>query len=193
MPTDHRSQGEVSRAGRRGAAVVVATLVVLVLLGTVAYAAVLPTRGDAAKQLAQRRGKIKITNSLGRKPILGKLGMVPGERVTGTVKIGNASRVRARIYLGLSKLVDVQATNGGRLSYRLVLTVKRLSARRRPQLVYTGPLRELPLVRLGTFRPKERRIYRFAVLFPEGGPAMDDRFQGATTSLDFNWYARRAR
>ena len=121
------------------------------------------------------------------------LGMVPGERVSGTVKIGNASRVRARFYLGLSKLVDVQATGGGRLSYRLVLTVKRLSTRRRPQLVYTGSLRRLPLTKLGTFGPRERRTYRFTVFFPEGGPAMDDRFQGATTSLNFNWYARRAR
>jgi hypothetical protein len=178
---------------RRGVGLVLATAIVLILLGTVAYAAVLPTRGEAAKQLAQRSGKIRITNSLGRKPIVGKLGMVPSERVSGTVKIGNASRVRARFYLGLSKLVDVQATGGGSLSYRLVLTVKRLSTKRRPQLVYTGPLRQLPLVKLGTFRPRERRIYRFTVLLPEGGPAMDDRFQGATTSLNFNWYARRAR
>ena len=45
-----------------------ATAVVLVLLGTVAYAAVLPTRDDAAKQLAQRSGRIRIKNSLGGKP-----------------------------------------------------------------------------------------------------------------------------
>ena len=93
------------------------------------------------------------------------------------VTIGNGSKVRARFYLGLSKLVDVQATGGGSLSYRLVLTVKRLSTKRRPQLVYTGPLRQLPMVKLGTFRPRERRIYRFTVFFPESGPAMDDQFR----------------
>ena len=183
-----------SRLGRRGFAVAVATVIVLVLLGTVAYAAVLPTRGDAAKQLAQRRGKIRITNSLGRKPIVGKLGMMPGDSAGGTTEIGNASRVRARFYLGLARLKDVRGKGGGRLSDRLVLTVKRVFTNRRPQLVYTGPLRALPLVRLGVFRPREKRIYRFIVLFPEGGTSdMGGRFQDASTSLDFRWYARRAR
>lgn len=74
-----------------------------------------------------------------------------------------------------------------------MLTVKRLSARRRPQLIYSGPLREMPMLRLGAFRPRETRMYSFSVLFPEGGPSVDDRFQRAATSLQFNWYARRAR
>ncbi len=109
------------------------------------------------------------------------------------MSIGNASKLRARFYLGLSRLVETQGTGGGRLSYRLVLTVKRLATHRRPQLIYSGPLRQMPLIKLGVFRPRETRTYRFAVLFPEGGPSMDDRFQRATTSLQFTWYARRAR
>jgi hypothetical protein len=181
------------RLGRHSAAVIVAAAVVLVLLGTVAYAAVLPTRGDVAKQLAQRRGKIKITNSLGRKPIVGKLGMAPGERVSGTVTIGNASRVRANFFLGLSKLVEAPGAGGGHLSYRLVLTVKRVYPNRRPQLVWTGPLRQMPMVKLGKFLPREKRTYSFIVLFPAGGTSADGRFVRASTSLDFNWYARRAR
>ena len=52
--------------------------------------------------------------------------MMPGDRVTGRVKIGNGSRVRARFFLGLSKLVETPGQGGGRLSYRLVLTVKGL-------------------------------------------------------------------
>lgn len=170
-----------------------AAAVVLVLLGTVAYAAVRPTDDETARQLSQRSGRVRIKNSRGGDALVGMQGMLPGDRTAGTVKIGNASKVRARFYLGLSRLVEVQGAGGGRLSYRLVLTVKRLSTRRRPQVIYSGPLRQMPLLRLGRFRPRETRIYRFSVLFPEGGPSMDDRFQQASTSLQFTWYARRAR
>jgi hypothetical protein len=173
--------------------VVAAAAVVLVLLGTVAYAAVRPSDDAAARQLSQRSGRVRIKNSRGGDALVGMQGMLPGDRTAGTVKIGNAGKVRARFYLGLSRLVEAQGTGGGRLSYRLVLTVKRLSTRRRPQLIYSGPLRQMPLLKLGTFRARETRIYRFAVLFPEGGPTMDDRFQQASTSLQFTWYARRAR
>ena len=170
-----------------------AAAVVLVLLGTVAYAAVRPANDEAAKQLLQRSGRIRIKNSRGGDALVGMQGMMPGDHAAGTVNIGNASKTRARFYLGLSKLVETQGAGGGRLSYRLVLTVKRLATQRRPQLVYSGPLRQMPLIKLGVFRPRETRTYRFSVLFPEGGTSMDDRFQGASTSLQFTWYARRAR
>lgn len=180
------------RLGRRGLAVAAAAAVILVLLGTVAYAAVKPADDDAFRELA-RSGRVRIKNSKGGDALVGMQGMLPGDSTTGTVKIGNAGRVRARFYLGLSKLLETPGTGGGRLSYRLVLTVKRLSARRRPQLVYTGPLRQMPMLKLGVFKPRETRTYYFSVLFPEGGPSMDDRFQQAGASLQFNWYARRAR
>jgi hypothetical protein len=180
------------RLGRRSLAVAAAAAVILVLLGTVAYAAVKPADDDALRELA-RSGRVRIKNSKSGDALVGMQGMLPGDSTTGTVKIGNPGRIRARFYLGLSKLLETPGTGGGRLSYRLVLTVKRLSARRRPQLVYTGPLRQMPMLKLGVLKPKESRTYYFAVLFPEGGPTMDDRFQQASTSLQFNWYARRAR
>jgi hypothetical protein len=188
--TQQRKRG--GRLGRRGLAVTVVAVVVLVLLGTVAYAAVKPSNDDAFRQLA-RSGRVRIKNSLGGDALVGMQGMMPGDSTTGTVRIGNASKVRARFYLGLSKLVETPGSGGGRLSYRLVLTVKRLSTRHRPILVYSGPLRQMPMLKLGKFRPKESRTYRFSVFFPEGGPALDDPYQQASTSLEFDWYARRAR
>lgn len=182
------------RLGRRGFAAAAVAAVVLVLLGTVAYAAVRPGSDEAAKQLLQARGRVRILNSRGGDALVGMRGMMPGDKVSGTVKIGNASRkLRASFSLGLSRLVETKGSGGGRFSSRLVLTVKRLSTRRRPQLIYSGPLRQLPRIKLGTFRPREIRRYRFTVLFPEGGPAMDGRLQNASTSLAFTWYARRAR
>jgi len=186
-------RGRSGRYGRRGFAVAAAAAVVLVLLGTVAYAAVRPGNDAAAKQLLQRSGRIRIKNSRGGDALVGMQGMLPGDHTSGTVNIGNASKVRARFYLGLSRLVETQGAGGGRLSYRLMLTVKRLATNRRPQLVYTGPLRQMPLVKLGVFKPKETRTFRFSVLYPAGGTSGDDRFQGASSSLQFTWYARRAR
>ena len=181
------------RLGRRGFAMVAAAAVVLVLLGTVAYAAVRPTNDEAVRQLS-RSGRVRIKNSRGSDALVGMRGMLPGDHVAGTVNIGNASKKqRARFYLGLSNLVETQGTGGGRLSYRLLLVVKRLSTKRRPQLIYSGPLREMPMLKLGTFRPRETRIYKFSVLFPQGAAATDNAFQAATTSLQFTWYARQAR
>ena len=180
------------RFGRRGLAVSVVAVTVLVLLGTVAYAAVRPANDDAFRQLA-RSGRVRIKNSLGGDALVGMQGMLPGDITTGTVRIGNASKVRARFYLGLSKLIETPGSGGGRLSYRLVLTVKQLSTRHRPILIYTGPLRQMPMLKLGKFRPRESRTYRFSVLFPEGGPVLDDSYEQASTSLEFDWYARRAR
>jgi hypothetical protein len=173
-------------------AVAAAAAVVLVLLGAVAYASVKPGNDDAFRALT-RSGRVRIKNSHGGDALVGMRGMLPGDSTSGTVTIGNPGRARARFFLGLSKLMETPGAGGGRLSYRLVLTVKRLSAVRRPQLVYAGPLREMPMLNLGAFKPKESRIYSFAVAFPEGGPAVDDSYQQASTSLQFDWYARRAR
>jgi hypothetical protein len=187
------SRRRSGRLGRRGVAVAVMAAVVRAVRGTLVYAAVLPTRDEAAKQVYHASGRVKIKNSLGRDPILGMRNMMPGDRVSGTVKIGNAGRMRARFSLGLSKLIEYQSPAGGRLSYRLVLVIKRLQTKRRPQLVYSGPLHLMPRLQLGTFRPRETRQYKFTVLFPESSPAMDSRFVGAGTSVQFTWYARGVR
>ena len=185
-------KGRSGRYGRRGFAVAAAAAVVLVLLGTVAYAAVRPGNDDAAKQL-QRSGRIRIKNSRGGDALVGMQGMLPGDHTTGTVRIGNASKVRARFYLGLSKLVEAQGVGGGRLSYRLMLTVKRVSAHRRPQLVYTGPLRQMPLVKLGVFKPRETGPTASRCCSRPAGRARTTASRARRPAWQFTWYARRAR
>ena len=180
------------RFGRRGFAVAAAAAIVLVLLGTVAYAAVRPAHDDAAKQLLQRSGRVRIKNSRGGDALVGMQGMLPGDHVRD-----GDDRQREQ---GARPLLPgpLQARRDPGRGRRAPLVPPRPDGeaalhQRRPQLVYTGPLRQMPLLKLGTFRPRESRTYRFAVLFPEGGPSLDDRFQRATTSLQFDWYARRAR
>ena len=182
------------RLGRRGLTAALLSAVVLVLLAAVAYAAVKGPSDQSAARLFSATGKVKIKNSRGGDALLGMQHMLPGDRVSGTVKIGNGSRkARARFYLGLSKLVETKGPGGGRLSYRLVLVVKQLSSRRRAKVLYRGPLRRMPLMALGTFRPRVTRTYKFTVLFPEGPSSLDNRFQRSAVSLQFTWFARQSR
>jgi hypothetical protein len=190
----HRSTRLAGRLGRGGLTTVLLTAVVLVLLAAVAYAAVKAPSDQSATRLFSATGKVKIKNSHGGDALLGMQRMLPGDRVSGTVRIGNGStKVRARFSLGLSKLIETKGTGGGRLSYRLVLIVKRLSSRRRAQVLYRGPLRRMPMMALGKFRPRETRMYKFTVLFPEGPSSLDNHFQHSAVSLQFTWFARQTR
>ena len=198
MTTEHNVQKSTprgARLGRRGlVASLFAAVVVLALLAAVAYAAIGSPADQSSAKLFRAAGKVKIKNSRGGDALLGMQHMLPGDRVSGTVRIGSASKkARARFSLGLSKLVETKGPGGGRLSYRLVLVVKRLRSGRRAQVLYWGPLRRMPLVKLGKLRPRETRRYKFTVLFPEGPSSLDNRFQGSAVSLQFTWFARQAR
>jgi hypothetical protein len=189
-----KSQRLRGHLGRRGLATALLAAVVLVLLAAVAYAAVKAPSDQSAAKLYSATGKVKIKNSRGGDALLGMRRMLPGDHVSGTVGIGNGNKkVRARFYLGLSKLVETKGPGGGRLSYRLVLVVKQLSNQRRAKVLYRGPLRRMPLMALGKFRPRETRTYKFTVLFPEGPSTLDNRFQRSAVSLQFTWFARQAR
>ena len=56
---------------------------------------------------------MRIKNSRGGTALVGMHGVLPGDYVAGTVKIGNASQVRPRFTLGLPKLAETQLTGGG--------------------------------------------------------------------------------
>jgi hypothetical protein len=170
---------------------VFAAAVVLVLLGTVAYASVLPDRGEAAGGPRLLSG-VRIGDSRGSGSIVSMRGMVPGDQTTGVVRIRNTGRVSARFSLGVARLRETRGAGGGLLSRRLVITVERLRRYRLPRLEYRGLLWELRGVKLGVFRPGERRAYRFRVVFPSRG-ADDNRLMGARTRLSFRWTARTVR
>jgi hypothetical protein len=175
--------------GRRGLAVSLAATVVLVVLAAVAYAAVFTVQ-QHTPTLYRASGHLRIANSRGGDALVGMQGMAPGRQSTGTVRIGNAARTKAKFSLGLSHLSEKTGLGNGLLSLRLVLVVQRLSYRGRPVLVYRGPLRRMPLLNLGAFSPGQSSRFRFTVLFPKGDDAADDSYQGASLSLQFTWYAR---
>jgi hypothetical protein len=183
------------RITRRQAPALVVAIALLLIASTVAAAAVkdfLQPRPYPPKVL-EVRGKIKMSNSRGNMAILSMEDMKLGDSVSGSVKIGNRSKIKARFWLKKVRLVDTPGPLGGRLSGSLVLEVRQLRTPRPPRVLYRGALAAMPTLNLGVFKPRSRRTYVFTVTLPSRGPSIDTGIQLSATSVGFRWVASRVR
>jgi len=65
------------------------------------------------------------------------------------------------------RLLEEAGQAGGRLSQRLILKVEWLrTGKKAPKVVYLGVLGKMRIVKLGTFKPNERRTYRLTPTSP---------------------------
>ncbi len=128
-----------------------------------------------------------LANSREGQPILVARGMAPGESRAGDVTISNTSDGDAAISLVARDLVD--APSATPLSALLDLDVSDVTAPATPRRVWIGKLRALTTpVALGTYPAGSQHVYRLTVTFPGGRPpALDNPYQGASTSLGFAW------
>jgi hypothetical protein len=109
--------------------------------------------------------------------------LAPGDARSGEVTVTNAGDASGPFALSAADLADA----GAPLSGVLELAVDDVTAGRP---VYAGPLTGLGTVTLGTLAQGEAHRYRFTVLFPGGRPdAVDDAYQGASTTVTFVWSA----
>jgi hypothetical protein len=116
-------------------------------------------------------------------------GMRPGERVGGSVRIGNGGDVRGRFSLGPSGLRDEPGPGGARLSDHLQLVVVDVTDPQRPSTVYAGSVRAFAGADIGLIDPLHHRDLRFAATLP--GSAGNE-LQGAAMSVGFEWRASPA-
>lgn len=183
------------RIGRRQIPAFMLAMAVLLAATAVAGAAIKDffTPRPYPPKVLYTSGKIKMSNSRKGTAIVSMQRMMPGDTVSGTVVIGNRSRVRANYWLKKANLVDHPGTNGGPFSKYLILQVTRLNGTRPPRVLYRGALGAMPTLYLGKFRPRSRATYRFTVTFPDRGPRYDNLYQGCSVSVDFRWYASRLR
>lgn len=124
-------------------------------------------------------GEISISNSLGGEAVLRAHQLVPGERRTGTVTVGNPNRQPMTMSLA------TRLTAAGTLADALELNVRRAAGGN----LYAGPLSGMPRLPLGELAPQERRRYEFTVgLPPDSGNAL----QGGRAAADLIWAARAA-
>ena len=166
--------------------------------GTAALAAnigLTDARMDSRAVIVVAGGAIHLSNSRAGKAVLVGLDMKPGGSVQGTVKIGARGTKRLQMTLRKNAVRENVGLAGGRLSQRLLLKVEWLrTGKKKPKVVYLGVLGSMRIVKLGTFKPKERRTYRLTAYFPDGGPAAgstgDNAYMGANLSVEFDWWGR---
>jgi hypothetical protein len=114
--------------------------------------------------------------------------LAPGATAAGQVTISNAGDAAGRFSVAAGAPADAGGPAGG-LSSLLDLTVSDATGAT-PVVLYAGKLAGFRGLALGTFAPGGARRYRFEVAYPAGRTAaMDDPYQGASTSLGLSWTA----
>jgi hypothetical protein len=151
----------------------------------IALALAAPGEGAAKLRLASASGSLSLSNSNAGQAIFRATGMRPGQEASGSVTIGNTGTVPAALGVATAGIQDVPGLGGGRLSDRLQLRVVDVTAT--PVTVYSGALRAMGAVGLGTLAPGARRTFVVVAAMTPG--AGDNAFQGAALQMGFEWTA----
>jgi hypothetical protein len=138
-----------------------------------------------ALRVAATGGVIQSTHE-GR-AVLNVDGIRPGETQSGTVALSNTGDGVQALTLSSGSLSDVAGTGGGPLSRRLELTVERVAPD--GAVLFAGALADLTALPAGELAGRGSAVFRFTVHLPEGGPAVDDAYKRATTSVTWRWRA----
>jgi hypothetical protein len=142
----------------------------------------------ARAEVQAASGAVTIANSRAGQALFSAAAMRPGEGVSGTVTIGNHGDAEGRFAVQAAGVQDVPGAGGGRLSERVQLVLFDVTNVQSPVTVYAGPPADFDQVDLGVLTPGQERKYLFAATLPDGG-ADDNRFQGSSLSLGFEWRA----
>ena len=159
------------------------------LLGLLALGLAFAPPGEGAPklELASASGALSLSNSKEGSAIFRAVAMRPGEEASGSVTIGNTGSVPGTLAVTPAGLQDVPGTGGGRLSDRLQLLVIDVTDVHAPVTIYTGSLRAMASVNLGSLAAGARRTFLFVAEMTPG--AGDNAYQGATLSAAFQWSA----
>jgi spore coat-associated protein N len=136
-------------------------------------------------------GTLAQTNSKTNAAILTASNMKPGDTATGTVDIKNTGSVTGTFSLARSSLTDTPTSPA--FSGKLNLVISDLGdptcVTSCPAAVqkYSGTVASMGTIAMGTFAANENHRYSFTVTFPDGTPAVDNTFQGASTTAGYTW------
>jgi hypothetical protein len=167
------------------------TLRLMVMALTLGAAAVLLGLGDGsrrepAKLVATAAGDVRLQSSRDGAAVLTAESLAPGDSVTGSVRLTNASADPLALSFRMTGLTDEPGDGGGVLSEHLTLRVDRMAGGT-AQPVWTGTLADLPDLDLGSLAAGAAGEFRLTATLPELGPAVDDRFARASLEVGYRW------
>ena len=135
-------------------------------------------------------GTLTHSNSKAGAAILTVANLKPGDTSNGTVDIKNTGSISGAFTLTKSTPVDTPAASN--FSSKLTMKIEDLGdpactvSCPAPATVYTGDVKSMGSVVLGTYAPGVTHRYKFTVTFPDGGTGgADNAYQGASTTVDY--------
>ena len=170
----------------------VAHLRVVMAVALLALAAVVARpveRPQAPALVATAAGDVAVSSSAADQAILDAHDLRPGDSATGSLTLSNTTKVGHSLRLQTLGITDRPGPGGGELSGHVHLLVQR-TAGAKVHEVYSGAADGLTDIDLGALRAAEVQVYTFTATVPEGGPALDDPFAGASVELAWRWEAR---
>jgi hypothetical protein len=146
-----------------------------------------PADRSALAVTAQATGPL-VANDRDGSAILSAAALAPGRRAQGEVTIRNAGDAAGAFTLSSSAATHSGAPPAGELSSLLDLAITDVTGAS-PLTIYAGKLAALPRIALGTLAAGAERRYRFELTYPNGPAAVDNAYQGASSSVQFDWDA----
>lgn len=139
-------------------------LVAVAIAGVVLVSSALADIGVIRRVAASFRGDdVVLITSRTNRPIIQAERMQPGDKVRGSIKVGNFGDDPAILWVKPRKQRDILSMYRVALSKRLMLRIVSLTRPRRT--VWRGYVRDLGRVRIGVLKPGQVRRYRFVVEF----------------------------
>src|ERR1700761_4865546 len=140
-------------------------------------------------------GTISSSNSKASAAILTASNIVPGNTATGTVDIKNTGSASGTFTLTHTAPVDTPVSPG--LSKKLTLTIVDqgdpacVTACPAFVTLYSGTIfAQGASIPLGAFPAGATHRYVYTMTFPDGGTGgADNAYQGASTTVDYNWFS----
>ena len=164
-------------------------LVLTAALVALSVAVARPSEDRGPTLRATAAGDLQIASSAADQAILDVSGLSPGDAASGALTIANKAPGSQKLRLKTVGVVDTPGPGGGVLSSHLRLLVERTTGST-AHVVYDGPVDQLTDVDLGALPASSSHVYTFTATVPEGGPALDDPYAGASVEVGWRWEAK---
>jgi spore coat-associated protein N len=168
---------------RKPRRLIIALVLIVVAIAAAFFTTATFTSSSANAGNVVATGDLQINNSEDG-AILNATGLVPGDSVQGTVTITNVGSADGSFSVEPQNLVDNPADPP--LSKQLDFSFREQG---KEAALFDGKLGNCGTIQLGRWEPGESHTYVLKATFPNGMPANDNRFQNASTTVDFVWNA----